>query len=119
MRESCTYGSVQGRGVSPSLPRPDNGLLARIMHHTAFFTRPAAARAPTVRLVEWSGTTRGATRSWLICRGRAARRGTKPAAHGPDGIRRSAAARNNARFGQLVGSWMPTKRRSRRRKAAR
>jgi hypothetical protein len=41
----------------------------------------------------------------LICRDRRRVRAHGPAAHGPEGIRRSATARNSARSGQLDGSF--------------
>src|ERR1700686_1475661 len=78
---------------------PDHAPRGGFLHIVA-----AGVRRRSVRL-DRCEATRHATRLGLICLCRRLVGAYGPAAHGPDGIRPSATARNNARSGQLVGSW--------------
>src|SRR5580692_10738445 len=75
------------------------------MHHAGAFLHvvPTVARLRSVRLDRCEATL-DATRL-RFCLPLGGSLGHGPAAHGPDGMRPSATARNNARSGQLVGSW--------------
>jgi hypothetical protein len=80
--------------------------LARIKHHAAFFLHIwATGCAPSINPA-------GSASGHSVCNAlgidlpvSAAHRARSPAAHGPDGMRPSATARNTTRSRQLVGSW--------------
>src|ERR1700722_10069620 len=92
-------GTARRKGGRTYCASPDHAPRGGFLHIVA-----AGVRRRSVRL-DRCEATRHATRLGLICLCRRLVGAYGPAAHGPDGIRPSATARNNARSGQLVGSW--------------
>jgi hypothetical protein len=83
---------------TPNAFSPDHAPRGAFLH-----VLPAAVRRRSVRL-DRCASTRCATRLGLICLHRRRVGARSPAVHGPDSMRPSATARNNAPCGQLVGS---------------